>query len=153
MFKNINIDKIESERYCEIYLASEDEALKLLNQKPDLIEEMTPTEMLAFHHQFKPLIHPANEILEEVGLSAASNKEVRFFSSGMKQRLKLAQAFFSETSVMLLDEPTTNLDTEGISVYRKLIESFSKNRLVIVCSNDKAEYEFCREIVSVEKFK
>ena len=119
----------------------------------DLIEEMTPNEMLAFHHQFKPLIHPANEILEEVGLSAASNKEVRFFSSGMKQRLKLALAFFSNTPLLLLDEPTTNLDKAGEKLYHELIEKYCKNRLVIISSNDEKEYSFCNQLISIESYK
>ena len=54
-------------------------------------------------------------MLKIVGLENAINKQIRYFSSGMKQRLKLAQAFFSNTPVLLLDEPTTNLDADGIS--------------------------------------
>jgi ABC-type multidrug transport system ATPase subunit len=91
--------------------------------------------------------------LEEVGLTNATHKQIRYYSSGMKQRLKLAQAFFSKTEVLLLDEPCTNLDANGIKLYESLIEKYSQNRLVIVSSNDLNEYEFCSERISIEDYK
>ena len=75
-----------------------------------LIEEMTALEFLAFHESFKsfmPGITP-NIILETIGLTAAANKQIRNYSSGMKQRIKLAQAIFSDVPVLFLDEPCTN---------------------------------------------
>jgi len=119
----------------------------------ELIEEMTALEFLSFHTSFKKLIIPVDEILQEVNLQSATNKQIRYYSSGMKQRLKLAQAFYSDTSVLLLDEPTTNLDEAGIKLYKTLISKYTTNRLVIVCSNDKNEYEFCREVIKVEDYK
>jgi ABC-type multidrug transport system ATPase subunit len=119
----------------------------------ELIEEMTAFEFLNFHQHFKPLSTEINSILEEVGLTNATHKQIRYYSSGMKQRLKLAQAFFSKTEVLLLDEPCTNLDTTGIKLYQSLIEKYSQNRLVIVSSNDLNEYEFCKERISIEDYK
>ena len=119
----------------------------------DLIEEMTAKEFLAFHAAFKPLTKTIAEILLAVGLDNAANKQIRYYSSGMKQRLKLAQAFFSNTSVLLLDEPTTNLDEEGIETYKKLWAANTQNRLVIVSSNDKVEYENCGEIINLGDYK
>lgn len=119
----------------------------------ELIEEMTALEFLNFHQHFKPLSTEIKSILEEVGLTNATHKQIRYYSSGMKQRLKLAQAFFSKTEVLLLDEPCTNLDATGIKLYRSLIEKYSQNRLVIVSSNDLNEYEFCKERISIEDYK
>jgi ABC-2 type transport system ATP-binding protein len=121
----------------------------------ELVEEMTAKEMLHFHTQFKPLIDSVshNEILKIVGLENAANKQVRYYSSGMKQRLKLAQAFFSNSPVLLLDEPTTNLDSDGIVLYQQLIGHYSSNKLVIVSSNDKQEYDFCKEVIAIADFK
>jgi ABC-type multidrug transport system ATPase subunit len=111
----------------------------------ELIEEMTATEFLQFHQQFKSFIGNTSfpQILEEVQLSKAADKQIRYFSSGMKQRLKLAQAFFSDTQILLLDEPTSNLDKQGINLYLQLIKQYSNDRLVIICSNDETEYSFC----------
>jgi ABC-type multidrug transport system ATPase subunit len=119
----------------------------------ELIEEMTAKEMLEFHAQFKPLTLTIAEILEIVGLSKARDKQLRNFSSGMKQRLKLAQAFFSDTPVLLLDEPTTNLDADGIALYHQLISGHAGEKLVIVSSNDKQEYDFCEEVIEIGKYK
>jgi len=117
----------------------------------ELIEEMTAIEFLAFHASFKKLIRPVDEILQEVNLQTAANKQIRYYSSGMKQRLKLAQAFFSDTTTLLLDEPTTNLDEAGIHLYKSLISKYTTNRLVIVCSNDRNEYDFCGEVIKIDK--
>ena len=87
----------------------------------ELIEEMTATEFLQFHHSFKNLNASIENILSEVNLLQAANKQIRYFSSGMKQRLKLAQAFFCNSPLLLIDEPTTNLDAEGILIYEKLL--------------------------------
>lgn len=119
----------------------------------ELIEEMTTKEMLEFHAQFKLLQLPVAEIIKIISLENATNKQIRYFSSGMKQRLKLAQAFFSDTPILFLDEPTTNLDEDGIALYHQLINNYTKNKLVIISSNDKQEYGFCDEIISISNFK
>ncbi|MGC4101488.1 ABC transporter ATP-binding protein [Ferruginibacter sp.] len=121
----------------------------------ELVEEMTAKEMLHFHAQFKPLISSVSieTILQTVGLKSATNKQIRYYSSGMKQRLKLAQAFFSDTAVLLLDEPTTNLDAEGIALYQQLVADHVNNRLVIVSSNDQQEYAFCEQVIKISDYK
>jgi ABC-type multidrug transport system ATPase subunit len=121
----------------------------------DTIEEMTANEFFRFHQEFKPLL-PAmtiQEILARVGLQKAADKQIRFYSSGMKQRIKLAQAFFSDTPVLLLDEPTTNLDASGIELYHELIRDYCRERLVIVSSNDVLEYSFCKTIIDMKQVK
>ena len=119
----------------------------------ELIEEMTANEFLTFHHQFKSLICTKEEILAAINLEKAANKQIRYYSSGMKQRLKLAQAFFCDTPVLLLDEPTTNLDAEGIALYQKLIANYTNDKMVIISSNDVQEYNFCDEVVAIGKYK
>lgn len=119
----------------------------------ELIEEMTAAEFLRFHEGFKPLQKDIPAILSAVGLEKAAQKQIRYFSSGMKQRLKLAQAFFSDTSVLLLDEPVTNLDEEGIAVYQRLRKTMTQNRLVIISSNDPQEYENCDEVIRMADYK
>jgi ABC-type multidrug transport system ATPase subunit len=121
----------------------------------DVIEEMTLLEFLQFHQHFKNGIarHTVNDVVQIIGLEEAKQKQIRYYSSGMKQRVKLAQAIFSDTPVLLLDEPCTNLDTTGIQLYHALIETYCKKRLVIVCSNDEVEYRFCTERISILDFK
>lgn len=119
----------------------------------ELIEEMTATECLSFHAQFKPLTSAIPAILAIVGLEKAAHRQIRYFSSGMKQRLKLAQAFFSGSPVLLLDEPCTNLDAQGIQLYRELIATHTPGKILIVSSNDPQEYDCCSTIVQMEAWK
>lgn len=119
----------------------------------ELIEEMTSLEFLTFHTSFKPFVVSNIEVLKIAGLENAANKQIRYFSSGMKQRLKLAQAFLSNSSILLLDEPTTNLDADGIALYQRLIEKFTKEKIVIISSNDKQEYSFCDEVIEIGIYK
>jgi ABC-type multidrug transport system ATPase subunit len=121
----------------------------------DVIEEMTLTEFLHFHNQFKSFINnfSIEQIVDEIGLNTAINKQIGFYSSGMKQRVKLAQAVFSDCSIVLLDEPCSNLDVKGIKLYHSLIENYCKERLVIVCSNDEVEYSFTNERISILDYK
>src|SRR5215204_2127401 len=121
----------------------------------EVVEEMTAIEFLEFHRKFKPLLPGCTvlQILSTIGLEEAARKQIRFYSSGMKQRIKLAQAIFSDTPCILLDEPCTNLDSEGIELYRGMIDAYCKGRLVIVSSNDIAEYSFCEEKISVLDYK
>ncbi|MDQ3277512.1 MAG: ATP-binding cassette domain-containing protein [Bacteroidota bacterium] len=121
----------------------------------DVIEEMTLLEFLQFHNQFKPFLSPfsTTDVIKEVGLEAAAAKQIRYYSSGMKQRVKLAQAIFSDTAIVLLDEPCSNLDVAGIELYHSLIQRYCMDRLVVVCSNDEVEYSFCNEVISILQFK
>lgn len=121
----------------------------------ELIEEMTASEFLAFHANFKPFISGIGipEILRTIGLEKAADKQIRYYSSGMKQRVKLAQAIFSDTPLLLLDEPCTNLDSAGYALYNQLIETYCSARLVIVSSNDAAEMAFCAERLEMNDWK
>jgi ABC-type multidrug transport system ATPase subunit len=113
----------------------------------EIIEEMSAIEFLHYHSNFKPFkkgIDPIS-ILTEIGLLKSKDKQIRYYSSGMKQRIKLAQAFFSDTPILMLDEPCTNLDQKGIDLYDHLISTYCSNRLVMISSNDKIEYKSCSE--------
>ena len=121
----------------------------------EVVEEMTVKEFLEFHHHFKPFLSPVTpeKIISILGLENAVNKQIRYYSSGMKQRVKLGQAIFSDTPVVLLDEPCTNLDASGMELYNRLINEYCKKRMVIVSSNDHHEYEFCNEKLNIMNWK
>ncbi len=121
----------------------------------ELIEEFTLLESIRFHQQFKPLLEglSAEDLVALLGFEKSKLKEVRFFSSGMKQRLKLVLAICSDSSLLLLDEPTTNLDSQGMDWYRELVERFMGDRTIIVASNVEGDYGFCDERLSVLDWK
>ena len=130
-------------------------SLALATPYLELPEEFTLSEVLTFHFQFKnPLQQRSNaEILEILGLEKHKSKTLSQFSSGMKQRVKLALAIFSEVPFLLLDEPTTNFDKQGVTWYMDLIQQFSQDRIVMICSNDPREYDFCEKKIAMEDFK
>jgi len=121
----------------------------------DVVEEMTLKEFFEFHHHFKPFLTSVTpeQIISILGLEEAADKQIRNYSSGMKQRVKLAQAVFSDVPVILLDEPCTNLDAAGMALYNQLINDYCKKRMVIVSSNDHHEYEFCSEKLNMLSWK
>ncbi|HTM66720.1 MAG TPA: ABC transporter ATP-binding protein [Flavipsychrobacter sp.] len=127
----------------------------------EIVEEFTLKEFLKFHFGFKNALHSADsgnrltieEIISIIGLGPAADKPIADYSSGMKQRVKLAQAIFADTPVLLLDEPCTNLDQAGVEQYTSWIEQYAKDRLVVVASNDVREYFFCQQQIDVENYK
>lgn len=121
----------------------------------EIVEELTFREFLKFHFSFKKPLpgFTIDRILDLSGIKDAADKPISDYSSGMKQRVKLLQAICADTPILLLDEPCTNLDQKGVEQYREWMEDYSKNRLVIVASNDVREYFFCRETLIVEDYK
>jgi ABC-type multidrug transport system ATPase subunit len=123
----------------------------------ELIEELSLEESILFHQRFKPLQQgfSTTEVLDLLNLpKSARHKPVQFFSSGMKQRLKLALAFLSDTSVLLLDEPTITLDSAGVAWYRTLLTDFAfGKRTVIIASNVSNDYDGCNNLIDILQYK
>lgn len=121
----------------------------------EVVEEFTLQELLDFHFSFKrplPGLN-VNHIMEAMYLERAKNKYIRQFSSGMKQRLKLGMAFYSQSTVLFLDEPCSNLDAGGIQWYRMEAQKALQNKLIIICSNQPYEYDFCEKVINIEQYK
>jgi ABC-type multidrug transport system ATPase subunit len=122
----------------------------------DLPEDFTLLELLTFHTRLKPL-QPgltAAGLVELMYLEKARHQPVREFSSGMKQRLKLGLALYAATPLLLLDEPTTNLDATGVAWYLEHVARVrTADRLVIVSSNVPAEYSFCEAQVRITDYQ
>ncbi len=138
-------------------LAVEDVPRHLAYAAPylDLLEELTLTELLRFHTQFKPL-RPGVSLDGLIGimyLEGARQRLVREFSSGMKQRLKLGLALYADAPLLLLDEPTTNLDTTGAAWFQEHVRATRAGRTVLLSSNVLAEYAFCDEELLVTDFQ
>lgn len=121
----------------------------------ELPEEMTLSEFLHFHFRFKSALPgiTVDAAIAAIGLQQAANRQLRYYSSGMKQRVKLAQAIFCNVPLLLLDEPCTNLDAAGIALYHKLITEYTRGRLILVSSNDEREYSFCTQQLNITDYK
>lgn len=121
-----------------------------------LVEDFTFTEMVNHVSGFKPFLNRITtwEVMEIIQLQGAGNKLIRQFSSGMKQRLKLGLAILSDAPVLLLDEPVSNLDKSAITWYKNMIDTYTREKTVIVCSNAiTEEYFFCETELNVLDFK
>jgi ABC-type multidrug transport system ATPase subunit len=121
----------------------------------DLFEEFSLLEMLQFHFSIVPLQNEFSfeSMLASCNLAGHEDKPVKHFSSGMKQRLKLLMAICADTPVLLLDEPCSNLDEQGINWYRSLVQTQLKKRTILIASNQLFEYDFCEGQLSILDFK
>ena len=121
-----------------------------------LYEDLSLRQAVEFHARFKPLragLQPA-DVARIAYLDHALEKPVLHFSSGMKQRLKLALAILSDTPLLLLDEPASNLDAEAIAWYRALLKEHMPGRTLLVASNRQAaEHDLCVDSVEIMEYK
>jgi ABC-type multidrug transport system ATPase subunit len=113
----------------------------------NLYEEFNLIEMTKLYCQFRSIEFDKSyfeNLSEEFLLSNHIQKEIKFYSSGMKQRAKLLLCFYSNSELIILDEPSTNLDLQGIDVlFNKLIEFKNQHKTLILASNEPKELELC----------
>ena len=117
----------------------------------EVLEELTIPEFLSFYKKFKPFNDGFSQssFLETYRFQADQHKRIQQFSSGMKQRLKLAVALETKSHILLLDEPFSNLDESTIELFSEKLKAVSNERLVIIASNNKAEYEHCHHRIEL----
>jgi ABC-type multidrug transport system ATPase subunit len=121
-----------------------------------LYEDYTLSEAVAFHAGFRPFRNSIqrSEIPSLIGLENHQSKQLAQFSSGMKQRVKLGLAILSDSPLLLLDEPTSHLDTQGIDWFQKLLSEHLDNRLTWIASNRvTSETVHCTRALDVMDYK
>ena len=121
----------------------------------NLLSRLELTECLDFYQKFKPLKSglKTKKVIDLMGLQASAHKQLRFYSSGMLQRVKLAMAICAESSLLILDEPTSNLDDAGIKWYQKILQKYSDDRIIIIASNVEHDFEMCNKSLSILDYK
>jgi ABC-type multidrug transport system ATPase subunit len=116
----------------------------------ELIEEMTLHELLQFHfallHQTPP---SEQQFAAYCGISRMKNKEIRNYSSGMKQRVKLGLAFTHPGSALYLDEPTSTLDQYGVEWYHSELKKIHQTKTIVIASNIEEEYFLCQSKLNI----
>ena len=142
-----NLQAIDPEKYFKF--------ISLAAPYLELIEDFSLSEVLDFHFKFKSRLNSLDNtaIISLLGMQKNQHKLIKHFSSGMKQRVKLALAFCSDTPILLLDEPTSNLDTQGTEWYLDMVKQFTTNRITIIGSNQENEYAFCDAHINLEDYK
>jgi ABC-type multidrug transport system ATPase subunit len=121
----------------------------------DLVEEFTLSEQLKFHFSLKKGRDDMSidEMIERMYLTASRNKLISNFSSGMRQRVKLALAFFTQSDSVFLDEPGTNLDVQAFDWYLKQLHALPPQTMVLIASNSPAEYPANAQKIDIMLYK
>ncbi len=118
-----------------------------------LYEEFSAEENIALYARIRGLRFAradAQALLERVGLPLDRRDPIRAFSSGMKQRMRLVFAILHEPPLLLLDEPISNLDAQGMAVVYELVQEFRARGTVIIATNDAEDIAHCDRSISVE---
>lgn len=120
----------------------------------ELIEEFSLQEIINFCNKFRPLYNGVslNEVAVLSGLPL-NNKVIKSFSSGMKQRVKLLLAICFESELILIDEPSTNLDEEAGNWYNVVLKSFLGDRTLIIASNDLNDFKLTDSLIDIRNYK
>jgi heme exporter protein A len=119
-----------------------------------LYEELTALENLEFFCKVRGIVYNRKSCLgmmERVGLTENARKLCRNYSSGMKQRLKLAQALLHNPPLLLLDEPGCNLDSKGMEVVEELISKQRQLGMTVIASNEKREVDYGDRVINLSE--
>lgn len=121
----------------------------------DLIEEFTLEEQIRFHFNVKTSRNnlQVSDMIERMYMTPARHKLIGNFSSGMRQRVKLALAFFTEADVVFLDEPGTNLDHEAFEWYQQELKALPQQCIVFIASNQPTEYPVNAHKIDIRQYK
>ncbi len=118
----------------------------------ELYEELTAQENLDFFAKMRNMTNPQAriaELMEKVGLSGREHDEVKTYSSGMRQRLKYVFALLHRPTVLVLDEPTSNLDKEGTATVYQIMQEQKKDKILILATNDEADLKYGDKQIAV----
>lgn len=121
-----------------------------------LYEEFSAEENLKIFSKIRGIKYDSQYIsmlLKKMNLYNRRKDIVKTYSSGMKQRLKYVFALMHKPGFLLLDEPTSNLDSEGKDSVYSIVNEYSKNQIVIIASNEEQDLKMCVDIIYLENYK
>ncbi|HRN33856.1 MAG TPA: ABC transporter ATP-binding protein [Saprospiraceae bacterium] len=121
----------------------------------ELIDILTVDELLDMHHGLRPFINldTVRETIKNLPFKNMVRKKVEELSSGMKQRLKLILSIMSQSSVILLDEPGSNLDDDGKQWFEELLKPRIKDHIVIIASNEESDLRLAQHLIKITDYK
>ena len=118
-----------------------------------MYDEFSGLENLSLYSEIRNLsgdsVADQERLLKQFGIFERRHSEVRTYSSGMKQRLKYAAALLHQPPVLILDEPTANLDEEGAATVRALMRTQAEQGILIIATNDKDDLSFAQRVIDL----
>jgi len=134
---------IDSSLYKEIY--------GFTGPQVNSYDMLTASENLKFTVSQKVDEKKINEYLEKFGLYRHRTKPVKYYSSGMKQRLRLIHALINDRKILMLDEPCTNLDSKGRDILYETINEIKNNKIIIIATNESDDIKLCARGINLEQ--
>lgn len=132
----------------------------LISPYLNLYDELTGFENLDFFLKLKTFNiddksaeEKVNSLLKEVNLFDKRNETVKNYSSGMKQRLKLAFAILNDPEILFMDEPRSNLDKQGIEIMINIANRHKEKGVLIIATNDAEDKLICDDLINIEDYK
>lgn len=152
------------ENNTEINVENHFQKMGFLSPYMNLYDELTGFENLDFFYKLKSsgdfksqsvknFTEYINSVLRKVNLFEKRSEPVKYYSSGMKQRLKIAFAIMNEPEILLMDEPGTNLDNSGIELIHEISGEQRKNGILLIATNNNNEKELCDQNLNIEDYK
>lgn len=114
------------------------------------LSDFTLKENFELISKFKKTNATYSMLLELLQWKDPRDKQLRHFSSGMLQRANVCLSLIFDSSLVLLDEPTSYLDEASKLWFRNLIDRYKKDRLLIIASNEPSDFFHCEEVVAVK---
>ncbi|MCL1865149.1 MAG: ABC transporter ATP-binding protein [Spirochaetes bacterium] len=91
------------------------------------------------------------EFLEKFDLYRHKDKAVKYYSSGMKQRLRIIHALIHDPEILMLDEPCSNLDTKGCHIVYQTINDLKADKILIIATNESDDINLCSKGINLEQ--
>ena len=111
----------------------------------ELYEELTASENIMFFARMKRVPNAAEKIsilMERLNLSGREDDQVKTYSSGMRQRLKYVFALIDDPKILILDEPKSNLDMDGIDRVYDIMNEQKKDNILLLATNDQSDLRY-----------
>jgi ABC-type multidrug transport system ATPase subunit len=118
-------------------------------------QEMSLKEVFSFQSKFIPFYNNIDykSFLDIIEMKSPKDKEIKFFSSGMQQKVNLGLTILRQSKILLLDEPTSYLDVQAKAWFHKFLHANQNDRTIVIASNDKDDFNNLNDIYNIESIE
>lgn len=118
----------------------------------NLFEDLSVADHFSYHFKFRtPIVSGYNTILKTYFEPYMMKKQIKQLSAGWYNRVKLLTALLTQSRILLLDEPFSNLDNQGIELLSNAIQELKKDRQLLIAGNREEELSLCKQSLMLER--